>query len=292
MKRVDPIAFAREALSGAGAPRSEREEQRHQRQRAIDDAERRERRQERENLETDLADLGLHLQDWACESAHAHAETNIEADARDETGRFARGYSGNVGGRPRRSPEEKAAERRAMRYASGRSVWALKELEGIAGDLSVDAKVRVSALNSILDRGIGRPRESVEATNTVRLGPDFATLISFEDGGPGSAARTDEPPIDDERDAEPEQQPPLALPAPASQSGDLDATASSPAPEPIGAQAPAESAAQTFARLGSEQVGEYLPAPRRLLRRSPPTEVVTDHLFAASWQRLLKGERR
>ncbi len=89
--------------------------------------------------------------------------------------------------------------------------------------------------------------------------------MSFEDGGPGSAALDDEPPIDDERDAEPEQQPPLALPAPAESSdplpADLEAPAPSPASDPSAAQQAPRSPAEVFAQLGrnASAEGEYLP---------------------------------
>lgn len=73
---------------------------------------------------------------------------------RDSHGRFVPGVSGNPGGR---SGDARAAIGRARELAPD----AIEMLWDIAQDKKVNASTRKDALVAILDRGLGRPRQTV-----------------------------------------------------------------------------------------------------------------------------------
>jgi hypothetical protein len=75
---------------------------------------------------------------------------------------FAKGQSGNPGGRPRTEPELRA---RAFVYA----VAALPELGRLARKARHEG-ARIRAISELLDRAIGRPRQAIDVTPT----PDLA----------------------------------------------------------------------------------------------------------------------
>ena len=74
---------------------------------------------------------------------------------RDRSGKFLKGYSGNVGGRPR--DEQKVAE--LARSYTKEAIETLAELMRS----SQDERVRGTAAQALLDRGWGKPK--VEAVS-------------------------------------------------------------------------------------------------------------------------------
>ena len=73
---------------------------------------------------------------------------------RTETGRFVPGQSGNPSGRPKRD-EDLAALARTY------SEDAIAALVSIVNDPKANASARISAANSLLDRGHGKPPQAV-----------------------------------------------------------------------------------------------------------------------------------
>jgi hypothetical protein len=79
---------------------------------------------------------------------------------------WPKGVSGNPGGRPKsEKPPVLEADVRALARASGEKSIAL--LEMIRDDPEAPPAVRCLAANSLLDRGYGRPPQSVDVTATM-----------------------------------------------------------------------------------------------------------------------------
>ncbi len=70
---------------------------------------------------------------------------------------FPAGVSANPGGRPKKTPEMREAERLA-REKSPRAITRLAEIME-----SADEKAAVSACNAILDRALGKPVQAITA---------------------------------------------------------------------------------------------------------------------------------
>ena len=96
---------------------------------------------------------------------------------RAETGRFVPGQSGNPSGRPKRD-ENLAA------LARTHSEDAIAVLVSIANDPKVNPSARISAANSLLDRGHGRPPQAV-AVKTDSNGDTFLRLWRYLTVGEG-----------------------------------------------------------------------------------------------------------
>jgi hypothetical protein len=90
---------------------------------------------------------------------------------RTQTGRFAPGQSGNSSGRPKRD-EDLAALARAH------TEDAIAALVGIVTDPKANPSARISAANSLLDRGHGRPPQAV-AVKTESNGDSFLRLWRY-----------------------------------------------------------------------------------------------------------------
>lgn len=74
---------------------------------------------------------------------------------RDDTGRFKPGFSGNVKGRP---PELSAVRDLARRYTQD----AIEALVSLMADPATPPAARVSAAVALLDRGHGKPAQSLD----------------------------------------------------------------------------------------------------------------------------------
>ena len=85
--------------------------------------------------------------------------------ARAERGQFAKGRSGNPGGRPR-----EVAEVREL--AKAHSAQAIKRL--VYWMNSKNPKASVAAANALLDRAYGKPQQSVDLNHGLQ-----ASLIEF-----------------------------------------------------------------------------------------------------------------
>jgi len=80
---------------------------------------------------------------------------------------FKKGQSGNPGGRPKALVEVQEAAR-------AHTLTAVETLAVICADGTAPPAARVAAANAILDRGWGRPTQSVEA----RLGATLEDLVA------------------------------------------------------------------------------------------------------------------
>lgn len=74
---------------------------------------------------------------------------------RDSSGKFQKGFSGNAGGRPR---EIGAVRDLAKRYTQD----AIEALVGLMADPTTPPAARVSAAVALLDRGHGKPAQSLD----------------------------------------------------------------------------------------------------------------------------------
>jgi hypothetical protein len=84
-------------------------------------------------------------------------EKTVPDVARDGRGRWLPGVSPNPGGRPVEATE-------AIRLAASKAPEAIERLWTIATDERVNPSVRVTALVAVLDRGLGKPRQSIDVT--------------------------------------------------------------------------------------------------------------------------------
>jgi hypothetical protein len=75
---------------------------------------------------------------------------------------FAKGQSGNPGGRPKALVEVQEAAR-------SHTLTALATLARIADDKTAPPAAQVAAANALLDRAWGRPSQPVEASGTMSL---------------------------------------------------------------------------------------------------------------------------
>ena len=96
---------------------------------------------------------------------------------RAETGRFVPGQSGNPSGRPRR--DENLAVLARM-YSED----AIAVLVSIVNDPKVNPSARISAANSLLDRGHGKPPQAV-AVKTESNGDTFLRVWRYLTVGEG-----------------------------------------------------------------------------------------------------------
>lgn len=90
---------------------------------------------------------------------------------------FGKGQSGNPGGLPKGTAEVKAAARAL-------TTDAITTLATIMGNTDAPAAARVAAANSILDRGWGKPQQSVELNDKrplsgISAGALLAALASL-----------------------------------------------------------------------------------------------------------------
>jgi Family of unknown function (DUF5681) len=90
---------------------------------------------------------------------------------RTQTGRFAPGQSGNPSGRPKRD-EDIAALARAH------TADAIAALVSIAENPKANDSARISAANSLLDRGHGKPPQAV-AVKTDSISDTFVRLWRY-----------------------------------------------------------------------------------------------------------------
>ncbi len=81
---------------------------------------------------------------------------------------FVKGQSGNPAGRPPVSPEVREA-------AKAKTVEAIETLALIMRDDKAPAAARVSAATALLDRGHGRPAQSVQVDDRRRDVSDMST---------------------------------------------------------------------------------------------------------------------
>ena len=96
---------------------------------------------------------------------------------RAETGRFVPGQSGNPSGRPRRDENLAALARMHTEDA-------IAALVSITTDPKVNPSARISAANSLLDRGHGRPPQAV-AVKTDSNGDTFLRVWRYLTVGEG-----------------------------------------------------------------------------------------------------------
>lgn len=82
------------------------------------------------------------------------------APGRDASGRFLPGVSGNPSGQ---TSAVREAKRRAEEYAPA----IIDELMALARNPAVDEKARVLAYREVLDRGLGKPRQSIDLSAEV-----------------------------------------------------------------------------------------------------------------------------
>ena len=76
---------------------------------------------------------------------------------RDKSGRFAKGYSGNAGGRPK-------DEHNIAALARSYSTEAIETLVALMRNAR-DDRVRGTAAQALLDRGFGKPKVEIQNTN-------------------------------------------------------------------------------------------------------------------------------
>jgi hypothetical protein len=78
---------------------------------------------------------------------------------------FKRGQSGNLNGRPKLPTII-----HDLRAAARESTWdALDTLKQVMEDMKAPCAARIAAANSILDRGWGKPKETIDATARFTL---------------------------------------------------------------------------------------------------------------------------
>jgi hypothetical protein len=85
--------------------------------------------------------------------------TDDTDDIRDNTGRFRKGHSGNPTGR--RTDKGDQDVKALARECTGEAIETLRE---IMRNTSASSAARVSAATALLDRGHGKPAQTVNAT--------------------------------------------------------------------------------------------------------------------------------
>jgi hypothetical protein len=132
----------------------------------------------------------------------------IPAPGRDTSGRFVKGATGNAGGRPLENAEVKELARRQGPAAIARLTQLM---------YCDDPQVSIAASRALLDRGYGRPEQSVEVSGNVNHNlPYTGDVLAISD--PVDAARAYQELILGNRDLRSVKlvsNPQAALPAPA-----------------------------------------------------------------------------
>jgi hypothetical protein len=95
---------------------------------------------------------------------------------------FKKGASGNPGGRPRVLGD-------VQELARDNSTEAINTLKAVMADKAAPPAARVAAANSILDRGYGKPAQTVNANLKTQPHRDMtdAELLVVAAGAPGRA---------------------------------------------------------------------------------------------------------
>jgi hypothetical protein len=75
---------------------------------------------------------------------------------------FAKGVSGNPGGRPAQGPDRRKIEADARLLARSHGVEAVENLVAIMNDEAAPHMARIIAANAILDRGWGKPPQAIQ----------------------------------------------------------------------------------------------------------------------------------
>lgn len=84
---------------------------------------------------------------------------------------FKKGQSGNPGGKPK---VKRTAEEIALKHAQK----AVEEVAKLAFSPSAPDQVRLSALQTLLDRGLGKAKQSVDMNHTMTLNEEFENLLA------------------------------------------------------------------------------------------------------------------
>ena len=79
---------------------------------------------------------------------------DTSADARDKSGRFQPGMTGNPGGRPKLADEVKQAAR-------AHTTKAIEVLASIMNSVKANPNARINAACALLDRGWGKPAQAL-----------------------------------------------------------------------------------------------------------------------------------
>ena len=98
-------------------------------------------------------------------------------------GQFQKGQSGNPGGRPAIADEVRDL---ARQYTDE----AIKNLAAIARNAKAPAQARVAAWNSLLDRGYGKPAQSVDLNHKSQDVADMLEEINGRTRGIPNGARS------------------------------------------------------------------------------------------------------
>lgn len=82
---------------------------------------------------------------------------------------FKAGRSGNPGGRPKLAPAVAKAFADVKSLAKDVGAKAVATLEAVMDDVTMPPAVRVAAANSLLDRGYGKPKQTVDVNDTTAV---------------------------------------------------------------------------------------------------------------------------
>jgi Family of unknown function (DUF5681) len=110
---------------------------------------------------------------------------------------FKPGQTGNPGGRPKMTEEQKREIADVRMAARAMTMEALEALKEVVGDKAAPPSARVSAATTILDRGWGKATQTIEATVTNRIDvmgiDELRAFVAreIEDLGAGSLALED-----------------------------------------------------------------------------------------------------